>query len=116
MTPNFKSESELELCLLISDSESEMYKLKSLEFRQRFGVPENEKLVTYYSATYWPGKLFMQGWLYLTIQRLFFYAYFLGKEKKIVIRWVDVTNLSRTNSLLLPDNIAITTRDGKVCR
>lgn len=63
---------------------------------------------------YWKGKLPIQGWMYLTVNRLCFYAYILGKEHRVVLRWADVTSLNRTNSLVLPDSIRITTVDNEV--
>lgn len=43
-------------------------------------MPEEEKLVNYYSCSYWKGKVPRQGWLYLSINHLCFYSYLLGKE------------------------------------
>ena len=31
-----------------------------------------------------------QGWLYLSINHMCFYSFMLGKESKIIVRWVDV--------------------------
>ena len=42
-----------------------------------------------------------------------FYAYILSTETKIIIRWADIVELDKTNSLLFPDSIHIVTRDGK---
>lgn len=48
--------------------------------RKQFGMPEGEKLVNYYSCSYWKGHVPRQGWLYLTVNHLCFYSFLLGKE------------------------------------
>lgn len=42
-----------------------------------------------------------------------FYAYILSKETKLVIRWADIVELDKTNSIVFPDSIRVVTRDGK---
>ena len=49
--------------------------------------PETDKLVSYYSATHWAGRLPAQGWVYLTVDHLAFYAFLLGVETKVVTTW-----------------------------
>jgi hypothetical protein len=56
-----------------------------------------------------------QGWLYLSVNHLCFFAYILGRETKLVIRWTDITELDKTSSLLFPDSIRIATREREVC-
>jgi TBC1 domain family member 8/9 len=72
--------------------------------------------VSYYSCSYWKGKMPSQGWMYLTVQHLCFYSYILGKEIRLVIRWVDVTALDKTTSMLFPDSIRVATREKEVRR
>lgn len=56
--------------------------------RKLFGMPEEEKLVNYYSCSYWKGRVPRQGWLYLSVNHLCFYSFLLGKEGEIVReRW-----------------------------
>lgn len=67
------------------DDDTDKFKEASAKFRKLFGMPEEEKLVNYYSCSYWKGKVPRQGWLYLSINHLCFYSYLLGKEGWIQI-------------------------------
>lgn len=51
-----------------------------LKMRRLFGMPDEEKLVNYYSCSYWKGRVPRQGWLYLSVNHLCFYSFLLGKE------------------------------------
>lgn len=51
-----------------------------LKMRKLFGMPDEEKLVNYYSCSYWKGRVPRQGWLYLSVNHLCFYSFLLGKE------------------------------------
>lgn len=62
------------------DDDTDKFKEAIAKFRKLFGMPEEEKLVNYYSCSYWKGKVPRQGWLYLSINHLCFYSYLLGKE------------------------------------
>lgn len=66
------------------DDDTDKFKEASAKFRKLFGMPEEEKLVNYYSCSYWKGKVPRQGWLYLSINHLCFYSYLLGKEGGIL--------------------------------
>ncbi|XP_061778897.1 TBC1 domain family member 9 isoform X2 [Nerophis lumbriciformis] len=92
------------------DDDTDKFKEASSRFRKLFGMPEEEKLVNYYSCSYWKGKVPRQGWLYLSINHLCFYSYLLGKEVKLVVRWADITQLEKSATLLLPDGIKVSTR------
>uniref|UniRef100_A0A4W6EY44 TBC1 domain family member 9 n=1 Tax=Lates calcarifer TaxID=8187 RepID=A0A4W6EY44_LATCA len=92
------------------DDDTDKFKEASAKFRKLFGMPEEEKLVNYYSCSYWKGKVPRQGWLYLSINHLCFYSYLLGKEVKLVVRWADITQLEKSATLLLPDVIKVSTR------
>ncbi|XP_071378626.1 TBC1 domain family member 9 isoform X2 [Centroberyx affinis] len=92
------------------DDDTDKFKEAIAKFRKLFGMPEEEKLVNYYSCSYWKGKVPRQGWLYLSINHLCFYSYLLGKEAKLVVRWADITQLEKSATLLLPDAIKVSTR------
>uniref|UniRef100_A0A6J0UPR4 TBC1 domain family member 8 isoform X3 n=1 Tax=Pogona vitticeps TaxID=103695 RepID=A0A6J0UPR4_9SAUR len=81
-----------------------------VKFETRFNFPEAEKLITFYSCCCWKGKVPRQGWLYLSINHLCFYSFFLGKELKLIIPWVDVQKLERTSNIFMTDIIRITTQ------
>uniref|UniRef100_A0AAY4AM58 TBC1 domain family member 9 n=1 Tax=Denticeps clupeoides TaxID=299321 RepID=A0AAY4AM58_9TELE len=92
------------------DDDTDKFKEAIAKFRKLFGMPDEEKLVNYYSCSYWKGKVPRQGWLYLSINHLCFYSYLLGKEAKLVVRWADITQLEKNVTLLLPDMIRVSTR------
>lgn len=120
------------------DDDTDKFKEASAKFRKLFGMPDEEKLVNYYSCSYWKGKVPRQGWLYLSINHLCFYSYLLGKEgwishislglpsffflknelfylflkrsAKLVVRWAEITQLEKSATLLLPDAIKVNTR------
>jgi len=77
--------------------------------------PLNVKFTAVFFPSYWKGRVPRQGWLYLSVNHLCFYAYILGRETKLVIRWTDITELDKTSSLLFRDSIRIATREMEVC-
>lgn len=66
--------------------------------------------------SFWKSRLPRQGWLYLSVHHMCFYAYILAKETKLIIRWADIVELNKTNSLVFPDSIRVVTRDSKEVR
>ncbi|TKC52943.1 hypothetical protein EI555_009347, partial [Monodon monoceros] len=95
------------------DDDTEKFKEAVVKFHRLFGMPEEEKLVNYYSCSYWKGKVPRQGWMYLSINHLCFYSFLMGREAKLVIRWVDITQLEKNATLLLPDMIKVSTRSSE---
>lgn len=93
------------------EEEPEKFRDALVKFEARFNFPEAEKLVTYYSCCCWKGRVPRQGWLYLSINHLCFYSFFLGKELKLVVPWVDIQKLERTSNVFLTDTIRITTQN-----
>jgi len=90
--------------------ETSGYKAAKVKFHRLFTVPEDEKLVSYYSCTCWQGRLPVQGWLYLTVNHLAFYSFILGSETKILLRWTDVTDIERSGGVLLQESLKVSTR------
>lgn len=65
---------------LVLEDDPEKFREALLRFEKWFELPSEEKLVTYYSCSYWKGKVPCQGWLYLSTNFLCFYSYLLGAE------------------------------------
>ncbi|XP_032952097.1 TBC1 domain family member 9B isoform X2 [Rhinolophus ferrumequinum] len=93
------------------DEDPGKFKEAELKMRKQFGMPEGEKLVNYYSCSFWKGRVPRQGWLYLSVNHLCFYSFLLGKEVSLVVQWVDVTRLEKNATLLFPESIRVDTRD-----
>ncbi|XP_036913166.1 TBC1 domain family member 8 isoform X3 [Sturnira hondurensis] len=91
------------------EEEPEKFREALVKFEARFNFPEAEKLITYYSCCCWKGRVPRQGWLYLSINHLCFYSFFLGKELKLVVPWVDIQKLEKTSNIFLTATIRITT-------
>ncbi|XP_036403870.1 TBC1 domain family member 9B [Megalops cyprinoides] len=93
------------------DEDSGKFREAELKMRKLFGMPDEEKLVNYYSCSYWKGRVPRQGWVYLTVNHLCFYSFLLGKEVTLVVQWTDVTQLEKNATLLFPESIRVSTRD-----
>lgn len=65
---------------LVQEEDPEKFREALLRFESWFSLPDKEKLVTYYSCSYWRGRVPCQGWLYLSTNFLCFYSYLLGNE------------------------------------
>ncbi|XP_029460660.1 TBC1 domain family member 8 isoform X2 [Rhinatrema bivittatum] len=92
------------------EEDPEKFREALVKFETRFNFPEAEKLITYYSCCCWKARVPRQGWLYLSINHLCFYSFFLGKEFKLAVPWVDIQKLERTSNVFMADIIRITTR------
>ncbi|XP_050504861.1 TBC1 domain family member 9 isoform X1 [Diabrotica virgifera virgifera] len=95
----------------IEDEDTKSFKSTTDKYHSLFQLPLDEKLVNYYSCSYWKGKLPRQGWMYLSINYCCFHAFILGTDTKVCIRWSEVTILTKKNGLFLPDSIQICTRE-----
>ncbi|XP_070566267.1 TBC1 domain family member 9-like isoform X3 [Ptychodera flava] len=93
------------------DEDTQRFKSATIKWKRLFGLPEEEKLVNYYSCSYWKGKMPRQGWMYLSVNHLCFYSFLMGTEARLVIRWIDVTHLERSNSVIFPESIKVSTRE-----
>ncbi|XP_075395544.1 TBC1 domain family member 8B isoform X2 [Tenrec ecaudatus] len=89
------------------EDDPEKFREALLKFGKCFGLPEQEKLVTYYSCSYWKGRVPCQGWLYLSTNFLSFYSFLLGSEIKLVISWDAVSKLEKTSNVILTESIHI---------
>ncbi|KAL4631153.1 TBC1 domain family member 9B isoform X2 [Arapaima gigas] len=97
----------------VEDEDSGKFREAELKMRRLFGMPDEEKLVNYYSCSYWKSRVPRQGWVYLTVNHLCFYSFLLGKEGELtlVVQWTDVTQLEKNATLLFPESIRVSTRD-----
>uniref|UniRef100_A0A8C5BXA3 TBC1 domain family, member 9 (with GRAM domain) n=1 Tax=Gadus morhua TaxID=8049 RepID=A0A8C5BXA3_GADMO len=93
------------------EEDSGKFREAELKMRKLFGMPEEEKLVNYYSCSFWKGRVPRQGWLYLTVNHICFYSFLLGKEVTLISQWTDVTRLEKNATLLFPESVRVCTRD-----
>nr|XP_004659216.2 TBC1 domain family member 8B isoform X1 [Jaculus jaculus] len=89
------------------EDDPEKFREALLKFEKSFGLPEQEKLVTYYSCSYWKGRVPCQGWLYLSTNFLSFYSFLLGSEIKLIISWDAVSKLEKTSNVILTESIHV---------
>lgn len=99
--------------LALENAESLPYKSASDRFKKYFPEGKDEKLVSYYSCSWWKSRMPSRGWMYLTENKLAFYSYTLGRELKLMLRWTEVTKVEKTNNFVRPDSIRVATRDGE---
>nr|XP_046262457.1 TBC1 domain family member 9B isoform X3 [Scatophagus argus] len=92
------------------EEDCEKFREAELKMRKLFGMPDEEKLVNYYSCSYWKGRVPRQGWLYLSVNHLCFYSFLLGKEVTLVVQWTEVTQLEKNSTLVFPESIRVSTR------
>uniref|UniRef100_A0A4W6FI65 TBC1 domain family member 8B n=1 Tax=Lates calcarifer TaxID=8187 RepID=A0A4W6FI65_LATCA len=92
---------------LVLEDDPEKFREALLRFEKWFELPPKEKLVTYYSCSYWKGKVPCQGWLYLSTNFLCFYSYLLGAEVKLVISWDEIWRLEKTSNVILTESIHV---------
>ncbi|XP_032625329.1 TBC1 domain family member 8B isoform X5 [Chelonoidis abingdonii] len=94
----------------IQEEDPEKFREAILKFEKCFGLAEQEKLVTYYSCSYWRGRVPCQGWLYLSTNFLSFYSFLLGAEIKLVISWDEISKLEKTSNVILTESIHVCSR------
>ncbi|KAG1958512.1 TBC1 domain family member 8B isoform X1 [Pimephales promelas] len=92
------------------EEDPERFREAVLRFERLFVLPQKEKLVTYFSCSYWRGRVPNQGWIYLSTNFLCFYSYMLGNEVKRVYPWDEVSRLERTSSVMLTESIRVRVR------
>ncbi|XP_020822946.1 LOW QUALITY PROTEIN: TBC1 domain family member 8B [Phascolarctos cinereus] len=95
---------------LVKGDDPEKFREALMKFEKCFGLAKQEKLVTYYSCSYWRGRVPCQGWLYLSSNFLSFYSFLLGSEIKLVISWDSISKLEKTANVLLTESIHVCSR------
>ncbi|KAI9092428.1 rab-GTPase-TBC domain-containing protein [Phlyctochytrium arcticum] len=73
------------------------FRAAARSWRQSFSLPEEERLVNFYSCSYHK-KLLNQGWMYLSMSHLCFYSLVFGVETKVMIELKDIEELARDKS------------------
>jgi hypothetical protein len=91
-------------------AESFEFRSMSQKLIKLFELSSDEKLVNYYTCSYWIKRMPHQGVMYLGVNYLAFYSKFLSNEIKILIKWPDITMIERSNSIIFSDTITITTK------
>uniref|UniRef100_A0A673WPI6 TBC1 domain family member 8B n=1 Tax=Salmo trutta TaxID=8032 RepID=A0A673WPI6_SALTR len=91
----------------VQEDDPEKFREALLRFEKWFDLPQKEKLVTYYSCSYWRGRVPCQGWLYLSTNFLSFYSYLLGSEVKLIISWNEIWRLEKTSNVILTESIHV---------
>ncbi|XP_053555137.1 TBC1 domain family member 8B [Bombina bombina] len=91
----------------IKEEDPEKFREGLMKFEKCFALPAEEKLVTYYSCSYWRGRVPCQGWLYLSTNFLSFYSFLLGSEFKLIIPWDELSRLEKTSTVLLTESIHV---------
>ncbi|XP_061394630.1 protein Aster-B [Musca vetustissima] len=86
------------------------YKTRSQEFKRLFkDVPADERLIVDYSCALYR-DLLIQGRLYISQNYVCFHANILGWETCLVIKWKDVTSITKEKTaLVIPNAISIAT-------
>uniref|UniRef100_A0A3Q2Q5S9 TBC1 domain family member 8B n=1 Tax=Fundulus heteroclitus TaxID=8078 RepID=A0A3Q2Q5S9_FUNHE len=92
---------------MVLEEDPDKFRESLLRFEKWFELPAQEKLVTYYSCSYWKGKVPCQGWLYLSTNFLCFYSYLLGAEVKLIISWDEIWRLEKTSNVILTESIHV---------
>ncbi|KAK1882939.1 TBC1 domain family member 8B [Dissostichus eleginoides] len=92
---------------LVLEEDPEKFREALFKFEKWFELPPQEKLVTYYSCSYWRGKVPCQGWLYLSTNFLCFYSYLLGSEVKLILSWDEIWRLEKTTNVILTESIHV---------
>ncbi|NXN79056.1 TBC8B protein, partial [Bombycilla garrulus] len=91
----------------VKEDDPEKFREGLMKFEKCFGLPEQEKLITYYSCSYWRGRVPCQGWLYLSTNFLSFYSFLLGAEIKLIISWDEISKLEKTSNVILTESIHV---------
>ncbi|XP_053672142.1 TBC1 domain family member 9 [Anopheles nili] len=75
------------------------FQVAVFKFREKFRMPEDEKLVNYYYCSYFR-KIPRQGQLYLSLNHICFYSYILGSECKLCLRYNELTDIKKSGNTI----------------
>ncbi|KAG8144603.1 putative TBC1 domain family member 8B protein [Naja naja] len=109
---------------LVREEDPEKFREAHLKFEKCFGLAEQEKLVTYYSCSYWRGRVPCQGWLGLENRAHSeqFNAFFrLPSEETLrevheCFLWVPFSHYNALGKVCLSENyVCFASQDGCLC-
>uniref|UniRef100_A0A673WCY0 TBC1 domain family member 8B n=1 Tax=Salmo trutta TaxID=8032 RepID=A0A673WCY0_SALTR len=85
----------------VQEDDPEKFREALLRFEKWFDLPQKEKLVTYYSCSYWRGRVNCQAssiYLYLDTILLSFH---------LVVSWNEIWRLEKTSNVILTESIHV---------
>uniref|UniRef100_A0A8C8GAI8 TBC1 domain family member 8B n=1 Tax=Oncorhynchus tshawytscha TaxID=74940 RepID=A0A8C8GAI8_ONCTS len=97
----------------VQEDDPEKFREALLRFEKWFDLPQKEKLVTYYSCSYWRGRVPCQGWLYLSTNFLNYQAssIYLYLDTvlsfHLVVSWNEIWRLEKTSNVILTESIHV---------
>uniref|UniRef100_A0A8C7UR18 TBC1 domain family member 8B n=1 Tax=Oncorhynchus mykiss TaxID=8022 RepID=A0A8C7UR18_ONCMY len=97
----------------VQEDDPEKFREALLRFEKWFDLPQKEKLVTYYSCSYWRGRVPCQGWLYLSTnflncQASSIYLYLdTVLSFHLVVSWNEIWRLEKTSNVILTESIHV---------
>uniref|UniRef100_A0A673W374 TBC1 domain family member 8B n=1 Tax=Salmo trutta TaxID=8032 RepID=A0A673W374_SALTR len=96
----------------VQEDDPEKFREALLRFEKWFDLPQKEKLVTYYSCSYWRGRVPCQGWLYLSTnflncQASSIYLSSISSSVKLVVSWNEIWRLEKTSNVILTESIHV---------
>ena len=89
------------------------FKNASGAFHRVFRMPPQEKLINYYSCSYWrksTGGVPRQGWMYISDNHVCFNSLIMGKETTVALPWTSVMLMELRTKMLLADGVCVGTR------
>ncbi|EGG15217.1 sterol glucosyltransferase [Cavenderia fasciculata] len=83
--------------------------LQSNQIREKFGLPSDEPLITWYNCTNFRGAQLKYGVLYITKHYLCFRSKLGFKKRTIVVPFSSIVSIKKYSGTILPNGIKITT-------
>uniref|UniRef100_A0A673WBU3 TBC1 domain family member 8B n=1 Tax=Salmo trutta TaxID=8032 RepID=A0A673WBU3_SALTR len=88
----------------VQEDDPEKFREALLRFEKWFDLPQKEKLVTYYSCSYWRGRVPCQGW---NCQASSIYLSSISSSVKLVVSWNEIWRLEKTSNVILTESIHV---------
>ncbi|KAL7668147.1 hypothetical protein ACOME3_008862 [Neoechinorhynchus agilis] len=94
----------------VNDTSDAQFESAEKKFKDIFGL-KDDKLLKYCSCCHWNHVIPRQGWMYISTEHLCFYAFFMGRDFKIAIKYLDITDLKHSTNQI-SQRIVIQTNRG----